>query len=364
LVDVIALTGRQFPAATSLRDRLLQRITFMNWHAIGLRRLDTTIWALIALVAAFMLSVAAFSDFTVILRSFIAPASCCLLLKLGAYYYRDWRNDPNLASALESTTQLMAFAAVAAPLSYVAASASLPLQDAALARLDYALGFNWKGLLAFMHRWSNFFKLMHLIYLSLSLQMVAAVLLLGFTGRLPWLRVYMLSFIFAALITIAISTFLPAEGAWLHYGITGPPEALPLSHTNWPVFFGLRDGSFRQLIGVGAEGIITFPSLHAALAAILVAAFWPIPAARWFAVLINCFVVVATPIDGSHYFVDVLAGIAIAGLCVAAAQAVARRLAPPPATIEIWSALPGSIPVLTKKERIAIAASPKPEASR
>jgi hypothetical protein len=364
LFDVIALTGRQFLAATSLCDQLVQRITFMNWHAIGLRRLDTTIWALIALVAAFMLSVAAFSNFTVILRSFIAPASCCLLLKLGAYYYRDWRDDPNLASALESTTQLMAFAAVAAPLSYIATSTSLPLQDAALTHLDYALGFNWKGWLAFMYRWPNFFKLMHLIYLSISLQMVAAVLLLGFTGRLPWLRVYMLSFIFAALITIAISAFLPAEGAWLHYGITGPSEALPLSHTNWPVFFGLRDGSFRQLVGVGAEGIITFPSLHAALAAILIAAFWPVPIARWFALLINCFVVVATPIDGSHYFVDVLAGIAIAGLCVVAARTVAGRLAPPPATIEIWNSLPGSIPVLTKKERIAIAASPRPEASR
>lgn len=335
----------------------------MNWHAIGLRRLDTTIWALVALVGAFMLSMAAFSDFTVILRSFIAPASCCLLLKLGAYYYRDWRNDPNLASALESTTQLIAFAAVAAPLSYVAASASLPLQDAAFAHLDYALGFNWKGLLAFMYRWPSFFKLMHLVYLSLSLQMIAAVLLLAFTGRLAWLRVYMLSFIFAALLTIAISAFLPAEGAWLYYGITGPSEALPLSHTNWPVFFGLRDGSLRQLIGVGAEGIITFPSLHAALAAILVAAFWPVPIARWVAILINCFMIVATPIDGSHYFVDVLAGIAIAGLCVAAARAGARRLVPPPATIEIWNVLPGSIPVLTKKERIATAASPEPEAS-
>jgi hypothetical protein len=47
---------------------------------------------------------------------------------------------------------------------------------------------------------------------------------------------------------------------------------------------------------------------------ILVAAFWPVPIARWFAVPINCFVVVTTPIDKSHYFVDVLAGIAIAGL--------------------------------------------------
>lgn len=318
----------------------------MNCHAIGLRRLDATIWAVIALVAAFVLFAAAFSDFTVILRSFIAPAGCCLLLKLGAVYYRDWRNDLNLASALESTSQLVAFAAVGAPLSYVAASAALPLQDAALAHLDTVLGFDWKGLLACMHRWPNIFKLMHLAYLSLSLQMIAAVLVLGFTGRLFWLRVYMLSFIFAALITIAISTVVPAEGAWLHYGITSS-KVLPLSHTSWPVFFGIRDGSFRHLVGVGAEGIITFPSLHAALAAILVATFWPVPVMRWFAAFINCLVVVATPIDGSHYFADVLAGLAIAGLSVAAASAIARRLASRSATAEIQNAVPDPRPVLT-----------------
>jgi hypothetical protein len=116
----------------------------MIWHATGLRRLDSIIWALVALVAALVLIAATFSDFTVVLKSYIAPAGACLLLRLGSRYYRDWRNDLNLASALESTTQLIAFAAVAAPLSYVAVSASLPLQDAALDHLDHALGLDWK----------------------------------------------------------------------------------------------------------------------------------------------------------------------------------------------------------------------------
>jgi hypothetical protein len=307
----------------------------MIWHATGLRRLDNIIWISVALVAAFLLIATTFSDFKFVPKSYIPIVSVCLLLKLGARYYRDWRNDPNLASALECTTQLIAFAAVAAPLSYVAASASLPLQDAALAHWDHALGFDWKALLALMHQWPAFFKLMHLIYLSLSLQMVVVVLLLGFTGRLPWLRVYMLAFIFAVLITIAISTLLPAEGAWLYYGITSAPEVLPVSHTSWPIFFGLRDGSYRLLMGGGTEGVITFPSLHAALAVILVAAFWQVPIVRWLALAINSLLLVATPIDGSHYFVDILAGIGIAALCVAAASKVVKRWAVLPAAIAI-----------------------------
>jgi len=47
---------------------------------------------------------------------------------------------------------------------------------------------------------------------------------------------------------------------------------VPASSTSWLVFLGLRDGGYRLLRGLGPEGIITFPSLHAALAVIIVAA--------------------------------------------------------------------------------------------
>jgi hypothetical protein len=305
----------------------------MICNAAGLRRLDAIIWATVVFVAGCMPIATAISDFRVAPETYIVPATVCLLLKLGARYYRGWREDHNVASALEATAQLIAFAAVAAPLSYVAASYSLPLQDAAMARWDHALGFDWKEFLAFMQRSPGFLTLMHLIYPLLAPQIVAVVLLLGFTARLAWLRIYMLAFIFAALITIAISAFLPAEGPWLHYGISDPASAMPLSHTSWPVFLGLRVGSFRLLMGIGSEGIITFPSLHAALAVILVASFWPVPIARWVAVTINSLMLVATPIDGSHYFVDIVAGIGIATFSFAAARALVTRLAVQPAAL-------------------------------
>jgi hypothetical protein len=304
---------------------------------------DAIIWATVAFVAAFVALAAAFGNFRIVPQTYIAPVGICLLLMLGAHYYRDRRDDHNLASALESTAQLIVFVAVGAPLSYVAATSSLPLQDAALARLDQTLGFDWMGFLAFMRRWPGFFSLLHVVYPTLTLQMVATVLLLGFTGRQSWLRTYMLAFIFAALITIAISAFLPAEGPWLYYGITDDAFAMPLSHTSWPVFFGLRDGSLRLLTGVGTEGVITFPSLHAALAVLLVAALWPVPIARWVAVAVNSLMLVATPIDGSHYFVDILAGIGIAAFSLAAALGLTRLALRPAALATRYAPGPGSI---------------------
>ena len=73
------------------------------------------------------------------------------------------------------------------------------------------------------------------------------------------------------------------------------------------------------------EGIITFPSYHAALAIVLGWALWQVAWLRWPGVVVNGLVVAATPIDGGHYFVDVFAGAVIAALAIAAARSLAVR---------------------------------------
>jgi membrane-associated phospholipid phosphatase len=57
-----------------------------------------------------------------------------------------------------------------------------------------------------------------------------------------------------------------------------------------------------------------------------VAALWPVPVLRWLFLALNVAMLVATPIDGSHYFIDVFAGVALAALCLVAAQAIAARV--------------------------------------
>jgi hypothetical protein len=305
----------------------------MDCH--GLRRLDGLIWIVIALVAAAVLGAASIFGFSIAYRSFNAPVVVCMVLAGGAWFYRRRRDEPKLASALETTGQLMAFSAVGAPLSYLAATAGFPTQDRLFDGMDRALSLDWLGLLAIMKRWPELSALLHLAYLSLTVQTAVVVLLLAFTGRLAWLRVYMLAFVIAALTTIAISAMLPAEGVWLHYGLSPNAGPLPDSHTSWPVFLGLRDGSYRTFVAAGAEGIITFPSLHAALAVILMAACWPVPVARWVGMVLDTLMLIATPIEGSHYFVDVFAGIAIAIGSLMLAREIVRRLnAPMPVVIE------------------------------
>ena len=155
--------------------------------------------------------------------------------------------------------------------------------------------------------------------------MTTVVLCLAFSGRLLWLRVFTLAFICAVLISITVSAALPAAGAWPYYGLAATdPEILPAVSTSWPVFHGLRDGTFRLLVAVGSEGIITFPSLHAALAVIVVAALWPVAVLRWVFLALNTAMLIATPIDGSHYFIDIMAGIALAAVSMMIARARQR----------------------------------------
>jgi membrane-associated phospholipid phosphatase len=301
--------------------------------ARALHRLDRLIWALVVMVAAIVLAAPMVSEFRIVWRAFAAPAVACGVMLAASWFYRRWRSDPRLASALTSTAQVVAFAAVGAPLSYLAASTNLPLHDHALDAIDRALGFDWTAMLAWMNARPLAFDLLRPIYLSLTLQMTTVVLCLAFTGRLVWLRVYMLAFILAALISIAVSAVLPSVGAWPYYGLNqaASPHVLPTVSTSWPVFHGLRDGTFRSLVAVGSEGIITFPSLHAALAVIVVGALWPLPIARWLFLILNAVMLIATPIDGSHYLIDVLAGIVLAVLCLMAARAIAARACAEPA---------------------------------
>src|SRR5712691_12774028 len=91
--------------------------------ALALRRLDRLIWVLLAMIAAIVLAAPAVSDFRIVWHAFIAPAATCTVLIAGSWFHRHWRTDPRLASGLTSTAQVVALAAVGAPLSYIAASA-------------------------------------------------------------------------------------------------------------------------------------------------------------------------------------------------------------------------------------------------
>jgi hypothetical protein len=282
-----------------------------------LRRADLAIWMTNGIIAFAVAGFVLLGRFDLEWHSFLIPVSATALLALGGWFYRSFRNDARLDAILTNTAQLVAFAAVAAPLSYVAATAGYPLQDATLDAWDRHLGMDWTQLMIFVALRPRLQFVLLLAYSSFALQSLTPVLALGIAGRIARLKIFIGAFIATTLVTIAISTFLPAAGPWLFLDLppAGANGFLPVSSTSWPVFLGLRDGTLHSLYGLRSEGIITFPSLHAALGVLFAAALWPVKRLRWIALILNGLLLIATPTYGSHYFIDVIAGIAIAAAC-------------------------------------------------
>jgi membrane-associated phospholipid phosphatase len=321
------------PPVTTIADASLsRRMTPDTPEITSVGRVDDLIWMLIGIAAALVALSVPLGGFQPVWQSFAGPAFAVAVLAPGAWFYRHVRRDPRLASALTGTAQIVAFSAVGAPLSYVATSlaGAFPLQDQVLDMADKALGLEWRAIFAWMNTNSEWHPVFRAAYGSITLQASAAILALAFSGRIIWLRVFVVAFIVAALIAIATAAVIPAHGVWGYYGLT--PQDYPhidpiVRDLPVPIINGLRDGSYRLLLAIGAEGIITFPSLHAAFAVILIAAFWPLPMLRWPALALNIVMLGSTPVDGAHYFVDVFAGFAVAALAIAVAHALATRSA-------------------------------------
>ncbi|RTE89427.1 phosphatase PAP2 family protein [Bradyrhizobium sp. LVM 105] len=291
---------------------------------------DRIAWLAIGSTAGVVLIAAMLGPFRIEWLSFWKPALVGILLVSMSWFYTAVRKDAALAGALIAAAQLIAFAAVAAPLSYVAASAALPLWDNEFAALDRRLGFDWMSWLDAMNAAPLLHRTLAFAYASFALQATAIVLVLAAAGHALRLRVFMLSFVLTTLVTIGVSTLMPAQGVWgyLHLSSVDSPAIVPVTRDlPLPVFFGLRDGTIRQLVAEGADGIISFPSLHAALGLLFLLALWPVKYVGGIAALLNVAMIAATPVDGSHYFCDVIAGLAIALLSWIAVQRALARLA-------------------------------------
>ncbi|WP_277978970.1 phosphatase PAP2 family protein [Sphingomonas phyllosphaerae] len=242
---------------------------------------------------------------------------------VGALVIGRVRADARLVAGATSFLQMTLFTILGVVLAYLMAAASGPLWDGWLTGVDERLGFDWPAILAVADELPRPILLIAgVAYHSLVLQMVACVLVLAGTGRLERLQRTMAAAILAGGVTVLVSGLLPATG-----NLFDPDRYRQLwTSVAWRdhgLVLGLRDGSIRQLDLSHMTGIVSFPSYHAALAAILLWGLYPltqlrVPAAIWAGLTI-----LATPLFGGHYAVDVLAGLLLAIVALSVARGLA-----------------------------------------
>ncbi len=234
---------------------------------------------------------------------YIASISIPLLILLVNKY----RHDPKIFNVCVSVTIILVFTNAASILSYLVVSTNLPLVDTQLDAIDKLINFNWLEI----YNWVRSHPLMHfilkIVYNSLLLQLVASIIFLSFTNRFAVLYQFIFLIILSALITIAISGFFPAAGAWKYYSVSDSVDLSMLSH-----FELLRSGSLKTIDLTKVQGLISIPSYHAALAILLINALRTSPTLFPLVLILNFLMLISIPTEGSHYFIDLLAGVLLA----------------------------------------------------
>jgi membrane-associated phospholipid phosphatase len=297
------------------------------------RRLYRCNWVMLSIMAASLAIGTVMTGFSIAPASALTPiAIVSAYLGYTLYrYYRPGTSDPKITFILGATGQLLIIPVLMTPLTYIAAAANLPMQDAALNTFDRALGLDWMAYFNFVyHRHALLFATV-LAYSMIGWPVFGVPIALGWTGRYRRMQEFTLAFGIALVATTIISTLLPAMGTYALLNFTPDPNIFtPGAYLEQLRDLPLvRDGSLRTIDFNALAGIITFPSFHAAAAALYLWAFWPV---RWIgpiAMMLNIAMLLATPICGGHYFVDVFAGIAVAALAVVAARWIGNRLARP-----------------------------------
>jgi membrane-associated phospholipid phosphatase len=284
---------------------------------------DTPSWLLIAAMLMSFLAAQYHHRFTVDpIRAAPAIASLMALgiaLAIGRYTAR-----PRLAAGATAFLQMTLFTLLGVVLAYALAANGGQLWDARLAAADRAIGFDWPVVLALLDTCPPLIWLLGLAYHSLTLQMIVVIVALSGMGKFDTLRTMVCAAILSGFVTILVSGLTPAMG-----NLFAPSRYAHL----WPsiawleqgLISGLRDGSLRVLDLTILMGIVSFPSFHATLAAIFIWAFGAMPGVALPGRVWAMLTIVATPVFGGHYGVDVIMGLVLAPPALLAARRLTRR---------------------------------------
>lgn len=226
------------------------------------------------------------------------------------------RVGPRLADFLQGMVFLQISWIALRVFNHLGMATAIPYADNMLAAWDAALGFDWMGYFTYVQTHPRLLRLLDIGYSSLTpVSFVGFVLLAGHADPRRG-RYFLETFFLTAIICTGIGMGFPARAAVAHYfgyvagipGFASVPGVYHLEH-----LLRLRGPGPVALDLANLPGLVTFPSFHTAAGVILVAAFFRtalFPAVLAYSVVM----IAATPVFGGHYFVDLIAGAAVAAV--------------------------------------------------
>lgn len=235
-----------------------------------------------------------------------AAASLCYALRSptnrGARIVRDLTEGVSLFAGVSL---------LGAIASYPVAAQSHGFVDPALERIDLAMHFNWLRWYDVIAAHPELQRLERMAYMSIFATPALLLAYFAWTGQRAESRLFIARFWVAALITLILFPFLPAVGP-LAYLAHGHIPYMPLSALyQAQVIFALRDHAIQDVDLGTLHGLVCAPSFHAASAVLYIATGWRVRPLRWPIAGLNTAMLLATPVEGTHYLIDLVAGSAV-----------------------------------------------------
>ncbi|HEV2567785.1 phosphatase PAP2 family protein [Sphingomonas sp.] len=270
------------------------------------RPLERASWLLIAAMLALFIALQLRSPFALAPLG-LAVATLTLGLLACGWRRTAGRGQSCAAAGAVALIQMTLFTLLGVAITYMLTAQAGALWDEHFAQADRALGLNWPAVRAVLDKRPLVVTALGFSYHSLALQMVAAICALSAAGRLDILRITVFAALSSGLLTVLLSGLFPANGNifepadYRHLWPSIPWQQIELLH-------GLRSGAIRTIDLLQLEGIVTFPSYHATLSVLFAWSFRSVPGLRIAGPVWASLTLLATPIFGGHYMVDVLAG--------------------------------------------------------
>lgn len=208
---------------------------------------------------------------------------------------------------------------------YLAVSMNRPLADDLLISMDEAIGFDWAAFIGFIDSHPSLSGFFSYAYSSFFFQLLILPIYLCLTGQATRAYGLVFAYIFITMSASFISIWFPALGTYAVYGVHS--EDLSTINPHYGYFFLDQFNAVREqssfLLDFGkAAGILTFPSVHAAVAALCAWAAWRSRILRYPLLVLNVAMALSAISHANHYLVDIIAGLGLTAFCLAVTQAL------------------------------------------
>ena len=262
----------------------------------------------------------------------VAPMSfagiAALLVTTAFVYRRPANRMQRIARDISEYFGLFTLIAlIGATATYPLSAGSHGFVDPALQQVDALLRFNWIAWYDVVAAHRSLQLLGTAAYQSIF---VSPAILLGYfawTGHRASARGFIAAFWLAAVLSLSLFPFLPAEGP-LAFLWRGPIPYMPESALyQMSLIPELRRHGISHVDLGALRGLVSAPSFHTASAILYVAAAWPFRRLRWPLLGINVAMLLSTPVEGTHYLTDMIAGALVAVAALGIVAEIRFRLA-------------------------------------